>query len=461
MKASRHTRPPGDPEQPTHTYPKSNNGSKNRAAKSKPTKSTKNSPQQVTTPHRNEPPAALCKQSKPPTNSAIPESTAPGSGEPGRWVQYDFGDGPIVQGRKTVLFVAWLAWSRYRVVYALPDKTASTVYAALDRLFRQLKGVPTYVLTDNEKMITTSHVAGVPVRNAKAADFGRQYGTTILTCAPADPASKGGVEAAVKLAKADIVPTAMNLRSEYDSFVEVEKACADFTETINTKVHAAWKKIPAEQLVIEQRRLHVVPDNPTDAIVGEVRTVPDNTPMVAYRTGQYSVPAHLLGTRVRVRTQTSAQGELVVISALCDHAWTEVARHLVAIPGSPSIDDAHFPDHDPGKEPGQYAVKPASKSEREFCAIGDGAYLWLTEAAKCGAGRIRATMADAVTLARVHGAQVVDRALGEAATYSRFSAGDLQSITTALINDSSATYVAAESDSLAQGTNPWSGHTTV
>ena len=32
--------------------------------------------------------------------------------EPGLWLQYDFGDGPVIDGRKTVLFCAWLAWSR-------------------------------------------------------------------------------------------------------------------------------------------------------------------------------------------------------------------------------------------------------------------------------------------------------------------------------------------------------------
>jgi hypothetical protein len=32
--------------------------------------------------------------------------------EPGLWLQYDFGDGPIVDGRKVVLLVAW---SRYRL----------------------------------------------------------------------------------------------------------------------------------------------------------------------------------------------------------------------------------------------------------------------------------------------------------------------------------------------------------
>ena len=32
--------------------------------------------------------------------------------EPGLWLQWDYGDGPVIGGRKTVLFCAWLAWSR-------------------------------------------------------------------------------------------------------------------------------------------------------------------------------------------------------------------------------------------------------------------------------------------------------------------------------------------------------------
>ena len=52
--------------------------------------------------------------------------------EPGMWLQYDFGDGPVIDGRKTVLFCAWVAWSRFRVVLALRDRTAPTVFAALD-----------------------------------------------------------------------------------------------------------------------------------------------------------------------------------------------------------------------------------------------------------------------------------------------------------------------------------------
>ena len=84
--------------------------------------------------------------------------------EPGLWLQYDFGDGPIVDGREVVLLVAWLAWCRYRIVIPLRDWTAPSVFAGLDRIFRILGGAPTYLLTDNEKTVTTGHIAGVPVR---------------------------------------------------------------------------------------------------------------------------------------------------------------------------------------------------------------------------------------------------------------------------------------------------------
>ena len=63
--------------------------------------------------------------------------------EPGLWLQYDFGDGPVIDGAKTVLFCAWLAWSRFRIVIALRDRTIPTVFAALDASFRPLGGAPT------------------------------------------------------------------------------------------------------------------------------------------------------------------------------------------------------------------------------------------------------------------------------------------------------------------------------
>nr|WP_246021471.1 IS21 family transposase [Arthrobacter echini] len=373
--------------------------------------------------------------------------------EPGMWLQYDFGDGPVIEGRKTVLFVAWLAWSRFRVVIALRDRTAPSVFAALDRTFRRIEGAPTYVLTDNEKTVTVSHVAGVPVRNQQTVDFARHYGVTVLTCQPADPASKGGVEAAVKLAKADLVPKDTNLRAEYASFTELEAACEAFMDEVNTREHRVTRRKPALMLVEEAPRLHRVPDTAHTVAFGLSRAVPENTPMVTFENGQYSVPAHLLGARVFVRSHGIGTDEQVVVVHVGTNGPLEVARHPRARPGSPAIDDTHFPDHHQ-KVPGEYTIKARSAAEAEFLGIGAGAHAWLLEAAAAGTARMNQKMAEAVALAKISGTAEVDQALGEAATYSRFATGDLASILAAG-GARTGSRTADEKTSLAQGTAGW------
>jgi len=88
---------------------------------------------------------------------------------------------------KTVLFCAWLAFSQFRIVLVMRDRTSPNVFSALERCFRSM--------------------AGMPVRNPQSVAFSKHYSTVIHTCQPADPAAKGGVEKTVHLAKADVVPT--------------------------------------------------------------------------------------------------------------------------------------------------------------------------------------------------------------------------------------------------------------
>jgi len=92
--------------------------------------------------------------------------TRPWIPQPGLWLQWDYGDGPEVAGARAVLFCAWLAWSRFRVVVPLRDKTLASVVIGLDRTLRMVGAVPTYALTDNEKTVTVEHVCGIAVRNA-------------------------------------------------------------------------------------------------------------------------------------------------------------------------------------------------------------------------------------------------------------------------------------------------------
>ena len=58
--------------------------------------------------------------------------------EPGLWLQFDWGAGPVVFGpdgrpRPTLLFCAWLAWSRFRVVLPTWDRKLGTLLTVWTR----------------------------------------------------------------------------------------------------------------------------------------------------------------------------------------------------------------------------------------------------------------------------------------------------------------------------------------
>lgn len=349
--------------------------------------------------------------------------TRPWIAHPGGWLQWDYGDGPVVGGVRAVLFCAWLAWSRYRVVVPLRDKTMASVVLGLDRTLRYIDGVPTYALTDNERTVTVEHVCGIAVRNPTIVEVSRHYGFTVATCEPADPQSKGGSENTVKLAKADLVPTDHNLREEYADWEALERACLEFMSDVNTRPHRATREEPLLLLAQEHEYLRRVPRMPHTLCFGQTRKV-DRQATISVGDAIYSVPHELIGERVWVRSDAQ---QLVVVHIDALQGWVrEVARHPLTTPGRPSINDEHYPP----RPAGPLARKPRARSdqEREFLAIGPGAERWLKQAAAEGAQRIRRKMAEAVDLAKLHGPGPVSDALARCASYSRFADGDLASV---------------------------------
>jgi hypothetical protein len=113
------------------------------------------------------------------------------------------------------------------------------------------------------------------------------------------------------------------------------------------------------------------------------------------------------------------------IRATCS-ATGAACRHELSTPGRPRISDEHYPPRPTG--PAHREPRARSPEEAEFLSIGEGAKAWLVEAAAAGCSRIRTKMAEAVTLAKLHGAEAVDRALGQASAAGRFADGDLQAI---------------------------------
>jgi transposase len=343
--------------------------------------------------------------------------------EPGMWCQFDWGCGPAVGGRATLLFCAWLAWSRFRVVIPTWDRTLPSLLACVDATLRRLGGAPTYLLGDNERTVTIDRVAGLAVRHPVMVSAARHYGMAVETCVPYDPETKGGVEATVRVAKADLVPTMVNLAEHYADFAALEAACEAFCERVNARPHAETRRPPAEMLDLERPRLHVLPTEAYTAALGETRLVRDDQ-TIRWGSVRYSTPPGHVGHEVWCRV---AGAELVIV-ARKNSGLVEIARHELSTPGHPRIADEHYPHHRPGNGPRERALRPADEAEAAFLALGDGAERWLREACSIGVSRIRSKMAGAIELAALVGSAPVDRALGMAALAGRFGEGDLTSI---------------------------------
>jgi transposase len=348
--------------------------------------------------------------------------TRPWTPEPGLWAQFDYGDGPVVDGRKCVLFCAWLAWSRFRVVVPLRDKTLPSVVIGIDRALRAFGGAPTYLLTDNEKTVSVDHVCGIAVRNPQIVSVARHYGVTIQTCVPADPQSKGGSEATVKIAKADLLPSDLNLRPDYESFAELEETCQRWMADVNTRPHRSTQEPPVIRLASEHERLHRLPGIPHTVCFGETRKVSWQS-TISVGGALYSVPHQLVDQRVWARVDGE---QLIVVSADGIEGPREVARHQLTTPGRPSINDEHYPP----RPPGALERRPRARSaeEQAFLRIGPAAEGWLVKAAAAGTSRVRRKMAEAVDLAKLHGADLVNHALETCARAGRFADGDLASV---------------------------------
>ncbi len=378
--------------------------------------------------------------------------TRPWVTEPGLWMQWDYGDGPRVAGRATVLLCAWLAWSRFRVVVALWDRTMASVVMGLDRALRCFGGAPTYALTDNERTVSVDHVCGIAVRNPRIVAVGRHYGLTIATCVPADPESKGGSEATVRIARADLVPTDHNLRAVYEDFAQLEAECEAFCERVNAREHRITRRAPAVMLAEERERLHPLPAVAHTVCFGQTRRVCRQS-TISVGGASYSVPSSLVDERVWARVDGS---ELVVVHADSPAGPREVARHELTTPGRPSIRDEHYPP----RPAGALERKPRARSgeEQAFLAIGAGAEKWLIAAAAAGASRVRRKMAEAVDLAKLHGAGDVCEGLASAAAAGRFDDGDLAAILAhrgARVIEFPAR--ASEEASLQRSTRSWEG----
>jgi transposase len=328
---------------------------------------------------------------------------------PGEHLVIDWGS----QGGLHV-FCAVLAWCRFRFVRFAADERSETTLGLLAECFEVLGGVPGKVLADRMGCLKGAVVANVVVPAPEYLRFAGHYGFRPDFCEAHDPESKGIVENLVGYAKADL----MVPQAPFAGLAAANAAAAAWCAEVNGAVHSEICAVPAEQLVIERELLAPLPS--LRASIGrQVTRKVDRLSCVRFGSARYSVPVRLIGTQVRLRTD---DGRLLVIMTAAGQA---VAEHVLVAPGGASVRDEHYGGPRPAP---RRAVRPRTAAEREFCALGSAAEVFITGAAAAGHTRLGPELAELNTLRAAHGEQAFLDALDRAVAFGRWRAADVRSI---------------------------------
>jgi transposase len=337
----------------------------------------------------------------------------PWTPEPGQHLLIDYGtvtEGPN-QGLK--IFTAVLAWSRWRFVRFTRDESLDTTLRLLAECFEAAGGVPAEVLADRMGCLKGAVVANVVVPTAGYVRFATHYGFRPDFCEAKDPESKGAVEALVRYAKSDLVVPADDFGGD---LAVANTAAVAWCDEVNAATHSEVAAVPDERLATERDVLRGLPSLRPSMRRGVARKV-DKLATVRIGSARYSVPHTLRGQHVDVCTVD----DRIEIW----HQDTLVAAHRLVPPGGTSILDEHYDK--PARKPAR-AVRPRSKAEQEFLALGEEAVAFLRAAAAAGTTRLPAHIAAIAALRDAHGQEAVAAALRRAVEFRRFTADDVRAI---------------------------------
>ena len=327
--------------------------------------------------------------------------------QPGEHLVIDWGTEGGLQ-----IFCCVLAWSRLRFVRFARDQRRTTTLRLLAECLEALGGVPAVVLADRMACLRATTVAGLVVPHPDYVRFAAHYGFRCDFCEAGDPESKGIVENLVGYAESDLV---VGL-GPFTDLGRANAAAERWCEEVNGRTHAETCAVPTERLMVERELLRPLPGLRPALSAGVGRTV-DRLACVRFQSARYSVPAELVGRRVRVLAE---QGQLAIFAD-----GVEVARHNLVAPGEVALADEHYGGErrDPVRAP-----RARSAAERAFLALGPEAEAFLLAAAAAGTPRLTREVARINELAVAWGAPAVQKALSRARAFSRYRAADLASI---------------------------------
>lgn len=245
----------------------------------------------------------------------------------GLQAQVDFGEYNIRSSNgkrvKVYFFTLVLSRSRYKYVnFSAKPYTTRTAIEAHELAFSFIKGIPTEVVYDQDKVFISNENSGDIILTTQFKKYVRDRHFQYHFCRKSDPESKGKIENVVKYVKQNFLYN----RTFHDLATLNTDAVSWLARTANKLEHGSTKRPPVDEWIIEQPLLTpyhpvMIPDLPI--LLYTVRK--DNT--ISWKSNFYSLP---LGTYTGRGTSVSAQNqenELV----LFDKNNKELCRHHIPI----------------------------------------------------------------------------------------------------------------------------------
>jgi transposase len=221
-----------------------------------------------------------------------------------------------------------LAWSRARWTLVVPSLKLPATLASLRWGFEQAGGAPQRLVLDNPKTAVLRPKPRLELHPV-FADFCRYYGCEPDPAWPYYPERKGKIERSFRdLADAGVLDTM------YPSWAALQAATTAVDEARMARVHASTGEPPAARLERERGELVMLPGVGFDARIPESRRVMRDC-TVSFLAGLYSVPYHLVGSRVVVKIDPLGDGIEIFAGA------ERVAEHRQVTKGERSIVEEH------------------------------------------------------------------------------------------------------------------------
>jgi hypothetical protein len=241
----------------------------------------------------------------------------------GKQAQVDFGEYNMTteedKRKKIYFFCMVLSRSRYKYVcFSEHPFTTMAAITSHERAFQFMEGILHEIVYDQDKLLLVDENKGDLILTEAFRKYAEYRGLKLHFCRKSDPQSKGKIENVVKYIKYNF------LRGRI--FVNIDTLNGQGMAWLsNAKVHAAIKKIPHDEWIIEKSYLRPIPDlfRPENALV-KYYVRKDNT--ISYKSNFYRLPSGTYkGSKMTVWTEVTDDNRLIVYDA----ENNKIASHIL------------------------------------------------------------------------------------------------------------------------------------